>query len=576
MRCVPQSGCVWRAHLFRTNVVLEPILEGASLAVVRDSTRVQHVRLALGYVSRESVMVQTSTPPPALCASWDSDPIHQPYYEGTTVRQKVLGHRISLPLQVMVNHALRVTLLWNVMEPIQDLMNVRFLVFPQLRMGLKLVTKPEPSCDVSPKQDTHVDVHGDYPIASAAINSRDCPKSYDCSRSARNVSGNGDYPSASSLDPHQQVSLDYYLDNILCQQFPHVDPPLIPMITNLIRRSEVARECACMLANIVRQRTCPGGLEPVEPENLSQWRETLHRTPPLTEGDAFGALCMMSCALLSGGKGQWQTFLDAACEFCLSFFQSPAPGHINATFRQCSEDLLFVVKTTIWFDILGSVTLVRAPRMLDIIRVLMAAHGSSSGDESTALLGKYSMLSVIGCENDVILCLAEVAFLAHWKAIHDAAGNLDIVELVERGQKIEQALNGPALSESRAEPTKPQTKSHLTTEILRASAYLYLHSVISGDRPRCTRIIKAVDETVARVKEADTIYVGTFTLLMSACLANNLDHRTYLLERLRKQQAGSAVKSPAIWPLLRESWQETSDGSVDWRRTMRDADIPLI
>ncbi|KAH7882645.1 hypothetical protein F5I97DRAFT_1970003 [Phlebopus sp. FC_14] len=156
------------------------------------------------------------------------------------------------------------------------------------------------------------------------------------------------------------------------------------------------------------------------------------------------------------------------------------------------------------------------------------------------------------------------------------SGNLDIVELVERGQKIEQTLNGPALSESRVEPTKPQTKSHLTTEILRASAYLYLHSVISGDRPRCTRIIKAVDETVARVKEADTIYVGTFTLLMSACLANNLDHCTYLLERLRKQQAGSAVKSPAIWPLLRESWQETSDGSVDWRRTMRDADIPLI
>ena len=46
------------------------------------------------------------------------------------------------------------------------------------------------------------------------------------------------------------------------------------------------------------------------------------------------------------------------------------------------------------------------------------------------------MLPVMGCENAIVLALAEISHLAHWKASHLRRGCLSIPDLVHRGAVI--------------------------------------------------------------------------------------------------------------------------------------------
>ncbi|KAF8843692.1 hypothetical protein BDN67DRAFT_923411 [Paxillus ammoniavirescens] len=392
------------------------------------------------------------------------------------------------------------------------------------------------------------------------------------------------------LDGRQDILLDYYMKHVLRMQYLHASDSLDSVIWKLIHTSDTAREAACLLSDLHRKSTQHERLGRIEQEDVESLgrMQMLPLKNPLTEGDALAGLCIVSYFLFSGGKGQWQTFLDAACEFSLSILNDPRCGSPHTVLLRCTESLRFIIKTSIWFDVLASVTLLRKPKFLSIIQDLFAPPVAFFDDEPTLpMMKEHSMMSVMGCENHIVLALAEIASLANWKDQHIRAGNLSVPELVKRGQKIEVVLKKPSSYESdismdHVEKQRARQR-RLTSEVFRASAHVYLHSVISGDFPQCPDIIEAVDKTVECLKAAGEGQTGravvrsvVFSICICGCLTENAEHRRYFMKRLQEQQTVTIGNSQQTLLLIQEVWRRRRGESVDWRQVMREAEMLLV
>lgn len=389
------------------------------------------------------------------------------------------------------------------------------------------------------------------------------------------------------LDARQNASLDYYMKHVLRAQYFHASDSLDSIIWKLIHTSDNARQAACLLSDLHRKSTQKDRLGIIEPEDVEALRR-MQMVPfksPLTEGDALAGLCIVSYFLFSGGKGQWQTFLDAACTYSLSVLHWGGPRRVLLA---CSESVRFIIKTSMWFDVLASATLVREPRFLDVIRDLFGPQTAFFDDEPAASMSEYSMMSVMGCENHIVLALAEIASLASWKEAHVSAGSLSVIELVKRGHRIEEILKKPSsqphefdLTVDPAERQRAQQR-RLTSEVFRASAHVYLHSVVSGDFPRCPEIIEAVDDTVRCLMLAEgptgraVVRSVVFSICICGCLTEDVRHQNYFIKRLQEQQGLSIGNSQQVSCLIREVWKRRVNGAVDWRQVMREAEMLLV
>ena len=392
-------------------------------------------------------------------------------------------------------------------------------------------------------------------------------------------------------DNCQNAALDYYMKHVLRMQYLHASNSLEFVIWKLIHTNDNARQAACLLSELHRRSTQRDRLGIIEPEDV----EVMRRMPlvplkgPLTEGDALAGLCIVSYFLFSGGKGQWQAFLDAVCTYALSVLNNPRYRGPSLALSDCSESLRFIIKTSIWFDVLASATLVRRPYFLDVIRDLFTPQSAFFDGEPVGPMSDYSMMSIMGCEDHIVLALAEIASLASWKEEHVHAGSLSIKELVRRGHRIEEILKKPSshpyefdLNVDMEEMARAQQR-RLTSEVFRASAHVYLHSVISGDFPRCPEIIEAVDDTVKCLKNAEDGPTGravvrsvVFSICICGCLTEDQGHQNYFLKRLQEQQGFSLGNSQQVSYLIQEVWNRRSRGAVDWRQVMREAEMLLV
>ncbi|KIJ66898.1 hypothetical protein HYDPIDRAFT_108850 [Hydnomerulius pinastri MD-312] len=393
------------------------------------------------------------------------------------------------------------------------------------------------------------------------------------------------------LSPRQTASLRWYMDHVLRMQYLHANESLDTIIWDLIHKSDTARDAACLLSDLHRKSTQRGNgafpqAGPEDADVLSRMQMTFPFKAPLTEGDALAGLCIVSYFLFSGGKGQWQTFLDSACKFSLSILNDPAWGGPRSVLLRCTESLRFIIKTSMWFDVLASATLVRKPKFLDVIKDLYGPQTAFFEHEPDIPMEEYSMMTVMGCENHIVLALAEIANLAHWKDQHSRAGNLSVPELVKRGHKIEEILKKPSAShfDITMDSAKKRAKTRrLTSEVFRASAHVYLHSVISGDFPQCPEIIEAVNETVKCLKAAEEGQTGrsvvrsvVFSICICGCLTEDRNHQQYFLTRLQEQQHDPFGNCPQVLLLIQEVWRRRSRESVDWREVMREAEMLLV
>ncbi|KAF8134961.1 fungal-specific transcription factor domain-containing protein, partial [Boletus edulis] len=333
------------------------------------------------------------------------------------------------------------------------------------------------------------------------------------------------------LDEHQNASLDYYMKHVLRAQYLHASDSLDSIIWKLIHTSDNARQAACLLSDLHRKSTQKNRLGIMDVEDVE-------------------ALSRMQ-------MGQWQTFLDTACNYSLSVLNHW--GGARKVLLVCSESLRFIIKTSIWFDVLASATLVREPRFLGVIQELYGRQSAFFDDVPAVPMAEYSMMSVMGCENHIVLALAEIASLANWKEAHVSAGSLSVKELVRRGHKIEEILIKPSSYPSESDVTLDPAESQraqqrrLTSEVFRASAYVYLHSVVSGDFPRCPEIIEAVNDTVNCLMAAEDGPTGR-----AVVRSVEPRHQNYFLKRLQEQQSLSIGNSQQVSCLIQEVWKRRS------------------
>jgi hypothetical protein len=128
----------------------------------------------------------------------------------------------------------------------------------------------------------------------------------------------------------------------------------------------------------------------------------------------------------------------------------------------------------------------RPPKFLTLYRRLLGNNGNfwtgarQGHDDSYGL----RMDSLTGCPDDVMLAIAEVSALAHWKAQEKQNGCLSMRELIRRGDAIEQQLRTHTEPESFAEvdqaPMHPSLPG-MNIDYTRSSAQSALPSSQSVD-----------------------------------------------------------------------------------------------
>ncbi|KIK41998.1 hypothetical protein CY34DRAFT_805433 [Suillus luteus UH-Slu-Lm8-n1] len=370
----------------------------------------------------------------------------------------------------------------------------------------------------------------------------------------------------------QNTWLPYYMQHVLHIQYLHADGSINEIVWGLIHSSYSAREAACLLVDLHRKST-QGAFGFTAPAH-----SRIQSIPvvPVTEGDAFASLCMVSYFLFSGGQGQWQAFLDSACDFSIKVLQRNHTAPYWAL-KSCNKSMQFIIKTSIWFDVLASVTLIRRPKFLELLRAL---YGFIAVDDGSPEL---SMMAVMGCENHIVLALAEIADLACWEDECRRTGRFSIFELVKRSQRIETILKPTNHPDHPDIDTETTRRRRLTSDVFRASSLVYLYSVIS-DYIRCPKITTNIAETVECLRRAGGLSTArhvvrsvVFSICICGCLTDDPQYRDYFLRRLQEQQTETVGNCARVAQLMREVWSRRERGElVDWRVVMQQSQMLLV
>ncbi|KAG9091439.1 hypothetical protein FS749_016545 [Ceratobasidium sp. UAMH 11750] len=368
---------------------------------------------------------------------------------------------------------------------------------------------------------------------------------------------------------------------------------------------------------------------------LTQLQGNKQRTGRLTDADATAALHFVSFWLFAGGAGDWPTALQIAGDW---YEQSNLANHENPmrALMEMNENAKHASKTTMWMDIFSSISLCKSPRFLKLYRRLLQPNTAFFAQPA----GGPQLENVMGCSDSIMLCLAEIADLACWKATQQAAGCLSTPELVRRGLVIEkdlrregQVLNkarstdvaaslwgnvppmptpsssisemsmipptmelptGVRLGQSQPQPLSPPSSPplpsavldgeelrRLVSDIFREAAILYLHTELSELRPNVPEIKRAVADTVNALRklacsEYDRSLV--FPLALAGCATDDLEMRDYV--RCRIQQMSSAIGNCATaGQLVEYVWQrrDANPGLViGWREAMAEINMTIL
>ncbi|KAF4596251.1 hypothetical protein EYR40_008063 [Pleurotus pulmonarius] len=315
------------------------------------------------------------------------------------------------------------------------------------------------------------------------------------------------------------------------------------------------------------------------PGPLSQRRQYIKE-------DAMTALLIISSVLFDGGMGNWHMWLHVAYAYVDSIFRqynNPA----DALARVNDEKMSFIIKTTLWFDVIASVTTQEPPHYLDIIDELFSPEQARI-DEG---YGTVSMLDVMGCDNNTFWAMARTSALSCWKQDRISKGSLSVPELVTKGSDIEQALTHAYYPTQQADAEDEDICRIRTAEIFRASTLAWLHSIISGDRPNVPEVANAVQTTLKCLTnipsntphekrlERSIVRSTVFSIFMCGVFATKRQDRMLLLSHLGRQSEDNVGNCTAISRLMKQIWEQCDrDGrkSVKWREPLKISQILLV
>ena len=349
-------------------------------------------------------------------------------------------------------------------------------------------------------------------------------------------------------------------------------------MSEALQRSPVALQAACLLSSLVA-KSHNHGAAVLESESQDQFSSLITKRNP-EEGDAMAGLHIVSWVLFGGGKGQWKDFLNVACRFADGILWSPHHAGPYDALLHCSTMERFIIKTSMWFDVLGAATRVEVPYFLEIFNALFKPD--SAYFDNLVVDERLSMLDIMGCENHIVWALAAISHLACWKNQQNATGHLSMPALVKQGESIERYLMPPtSIPETH---TKLEQTRLVTSQVFRASARVYLHSVVSGAHPSCTEIKDGVADTISwleRVPANDNRAVVrsvVFSICLCSCLTDDPVQRAFFLQCLDMQDAylGNCAE---VRRLIQDVWDNREPSSphpVPWQTIMRKTQILLV
>ncbi|OCH93035.1 hypothetical protein OBBRIDRAFT_790624 [Obba rivulosa] len=400
--------------------------------------------------------------------------------------------------------------------------------------------------------------------------------------------------------PFEQTDLvHHYLSSVLPIQYLLADSSIYNFMFKLLQTSPSARDAACMLSALHMQcvRYPPRSNNNELVTIFRRIQDNLTTRRSYTEGDAMAGLHLVSSFLFSGGRGSWATYLDIASQYVENILNNPRYYGPEDVLKNCSESTRFIIKTTMWFDVLASVTTLQIPRFLEVYRLLFG-RATAYIDDPVSTAPEFSMLPVMGCENHIVLAIAEISNLAHWKEGQRRRGCLSVPQLVERGIDIENKYLLPAQNVPYPPPdthgpmaaadAEIATRRRLTNDIFRASARVYLHTVLSGDHPLCPEIVNGVTETIDALRRVPThipsvsrgvVRSVVFGICICGCLTDDHRQRTFLLKMLETQQGESVGNLSEVRALMEQVWTRRDNGQgrpVNWRDVMRESQRDLL
>ena len=319
-------------------------------------------------------------------------------------------------------------------------------------------------------------------------------------------------------------------------------------------------------------------------EGLQATLTAAGRTAP-NANDAMAALHVVSVFLFDGGQGAWSAFLDIASTYVMAVLENPR-YHRNyaAALQACNPKDEFIVKTTIWFDVIGSITMQEQPRLLYAIRELFDPNRSFIGSHSS-----YSMMSPMGCENVVVWALAEVSSLSCWKQSSKRKGTFSQRELVHKVEEIENHLE-PQAPLPQPHPETPEEWSRLlASRIFCSSTKLFLQSIVDGDHPRVPEVRRCVKETFKCIVDFSRVVsnieppIVRSTVFGSFLYGSLMDDpvKKHLLSLHLQQESGpgGVGNTGTVLRLLQQQWassKRTPKASVPWREQLKRAQVLLV
>ncbi|KAJ6512967.1 fungal-specific transcription factor domain-containing protein [Mycena sanguinolenta] len=315
-----------------------------------------------------------------------------------------------------------------------------------------------------------------------------------------------------------------------------------------------------------------------------------------SESDAIAALHLVWFSQLSGGATDWQPVFAVACDWVAQQTDLFSTGDPKVALQNLTVAGQLIVKFTLWLDIFSSLTVMRPPKYLALYRRLF-------GDLATwKSSNEIRMDSLTGCPEEVLLGIAEVSELSHWKAAEKRKGSLSNRDLIRRGDEIEQRLRKasesprqtgdgdrtplhPTLLQAESEAVEappfptPETRQ-LVAKIFSETVLLYLHTVLSDSNPGVPEISNSVGTIVQLLgqlppSEVDRALV--FPICLAGCMTDDSTWRDFFKSRLQglDESLGNLMRTRL---LMEAVWQkrDVSGMTVDWRETMRERGLNLL
>ncbi|KAF7336814.1 Zn(2)-C6 fungal-type domain-containing protein [Mycena venus] len=285
-----------------------------------------------------------------------------------------------------------------------------------------------------------------------------------------------------------------------------------------------------------------------------------------SESDAIAALHLVWFSQLSGGATDWQPVFAVACDWVAQ--QTDLLTNDNPKLALQS------------LPIAGQL----------IVKLTLRIFGDLAGWHLQT--GEIRMDSLTGCPEEVLLGIAEVSELSHWKAVEKRKGSLSNRDLIRRGDEIEQRLrkassspatNGGDRQDATASDSAPFPSNEtrqLVAKIFSETVLLYLHTVLSDSNPGVPEISNSVGvivQLLGQLPPSEVDRALVFPICLAGCMTDDSHWRDFLKGRLQAldESLGNLMRTRL---LMEAVWQkrDTSQATVDWRETMRERGLNLL